>query len=170
MLGITVIALVFVLSGLTVVALAMRSGRRPGPKDARKAKRSRRRAMTGPAVIAVAFGLGIPALVMAYNAGSQSKGAPGGLSLTASQQKGRQIFAKNCSTCHTLGAANAVGKVGPSLDAIIPVIPDQKARIAFIDDAVANGRARGMGQMPKGLIDGTDQAQVSSFVAAAAGR
>lgn len=167
MLGLIVIVLVFVLGGLSVVALAMRSGHKATAKGA---KRSQRLALAGAGIVTLAFGLGIPGLVLAYNADNQSKSAPGGIELTASQQEGRQIFAKNCATCHVLAAANAVGRVGPSLDVIIPPIPDKKARIGFIDDAVANGRARGRGQMPKGLIDGTDQAKVSDFVATAAGR
>lgn len=167
MIGLLAIILVFVLAGLAVVALAMRTGRKA---NAKPSKHSQRLALLGVAMVTLAFGLGVPALVLAYNAGSQSQGAPGGLQLTASQQEGRQSFAKNCATCHTLAAANAVGRVGPSLDAIIPPIAGKKARIAFIDDAVINGRARGMGQMPKGLIDGTDQAQVSDFIAEAAGR
>jgi len=166
-LGLIAIVLAFVLIGLITVALAMRNG----PKiDAKSGKSSQRLALLGAGIVTLAFGLGIPALVLAHNADTQSKGAPGGVKLTASQQDGRKIFAKNCSTCHTLAAANAVGKVGPSLDAIIPPIPDKKARIAFVNDAVVNGRARGMGQMPRGLIDGTDQAQVADFIAAAAGR
>lgn len=168
MFGLVVIVLIFVVSGLTVVALAMRTGRKAStPKSA---KRSQRFALVGAGVVVLAFGIGIPALVLVYNADSQSKAAPGGIQLTAAQQDGRQLFAKNCATCHTLAAANAVGRVGPSLDAIIPPIPDKEARIAFIDDAVVNGRARGQGQMPKGLIDGTDQDQVSDFIATTAGR
>lgn len=167
MIGLVVIVLVFVVAGLTVVGLALRSGRK---STSRTSKRGQRFALLGAALVTLAFGIGIPALVLAYNADSQSKAAPGGIELTAAQQDGRQIFAKNCATCHTLAAANAVGKVGPSLDAIIPPIPDKEARIAFIDDAVVNGRARGQGQMPKGLIDGSDQAQVSDFIATAAGR
>ena len=167
MLGLIVIVVVFVLMGLTVVALAMRSGNQPTPKSP---KRRQRLALAGTGIVTLAFGLGIPALVLAYNAGNQSKDAPGGIELTAAQQEGREIFAKNCSSCHVLAAANAVGRVGPSLDEIIPPIPDKKARIRFIDDAVTNGRARGMGQMPKALIDGTDQAKVSDFIATTAGR
>lgn len=170
MLGLIVIILVFVLAGLAVVALAMRNGRSAGPKSATSARSSQRMTLIGGAVAALAFGLGIPALVLAHNANSQSKGSSGGVKLTASQQEGRKVFAKNCATCHVLGAANSVGRVGPSLDAIIPPIADKKARIAFINDAISNGRARGMGQMPKALIDGTDQQQVADFVATAAGR
>lgn len=170
MIGLLAIILAFVLAGLGVIALGMRSGRKARPRTARGARRSQRLTLVGAGVVALAFGLGIPALVLAYNASTQSKGAPGGQELTAGQQDGRQSFAKNCATCHTLASANAVGKVGPSLDVIIPAIADEKARIAFIDDAVVNGRARGQGQMPKGLIDGTEQAQVSDFIATTAGR
>lgn len=166
MIGLVVVVLVFVLAGLTVVGLALRSGR----KRSRKSTKAPRIALIGAAIATLAFGFGIPALVLAYNAGSQSKGAPGGVALTAAQQDGRKTFSKNCATCHTLASANAVGKVGPSLDVIIPAIADEKARIAFINDAVSNGRARGQGQMPKGLIDGTDQAQVSEYIAVTAGR
>lgn len=176
MIGLIAVVLVFVLAGLTVVALAMRTPRRSGgsvraggPGDRRRG-RSRRLGFIGAGVVALAFGVGIPALVLTFNADSQSKAAPGGVELTASQQKGREIYARNCAQCHTLASANSVGKVGPNLDRIIPVIADKKARIAFIDDAVVNGRARGQGQMPKGIIDGTDQRQVSDFIATTAGR
>ena len=166
MIGLVIFVLVFVLAGLTVVGLAMRSGRKRSPKPARTS----RVALVGGAVATVAIGLAIPALMLAYNAGSQSKAAPGGIELTAAQQEGRKSFSKNCATCHTLASANAVGRVGPSLDVIIPAIAEEKARVAFINDAVINGRARGQGQMPKGLIDGTDQEQVSDFIATTAGR
>ena len=169
MIGLVAIILAFVLLGLAVVGLAMRTGR-PRKPSARSAKRSHGRAMLTMGATLVAFGIIVPALVLTYNADSQSKAAPGGLALTASQQKGREIYARNCASCHTLAAANSVGKVGPNLDTIIPAIADKKARIAFIDDAVTKGRARGQGQMPSGLIDGTDQKQVSDFIATAAGR
>lgn len=170
MLGLIAVILVFVLAGLSVVAVAMRSGRKPGVRDARGQRRGQRLGLIAVGAITLAFGIAIPALVLMFNAGSQSKAAPGGVELTAFQQNGREVYAKNCATCHTLAAANSVGKVGPSLDAIIPQIADKKARIAFINDAVVNGRARGQGQMPKGLIDGADQAQVADFIATAAGR
>ncbi len=167
MLGLIVIVLVFVALGLTAVGLGLRTGQKANRRPSRKGQRS---ALTVTLVATAAFGLAIPALVMAYNAKSGSKGAPGGVQLTADQQHGRKVFARNCSTCHTLAAANGVGKVGPSLDAIIPPIASKKARIAFVNDAVTNGRARGQGQMPRGLIDGTDQQDVADFIATAAGR
>lgn len=167
MLGLIVIVLVFVLLGLGVVGLAMRSGRKA---DAKPSRSSQRALLLVAGVTTLAFGIAVPALALSHNHDSQSKSAPGGLELTASQQHGRRVFAKNCSTCHTLAASNSVGRVGPSLDSIIPPIADKKARIAFIEDAITNGRARGQGQMPRGLVDGTDMQDVADFVATAAGR
>lgn len=172
MIALVLVVLTFVLLGLGVVALAMRSGRRTGPPGGggRRGRGPSRGAVVGFTIVALAFGVGVPALVMAYNGGNQSKVAPGGLELTASQQHGRQLFTRNCGSCHTLAAANGVGKVGPVLDDIIPKIADEKARVAFIDDAIKNGRARGNGQMPKGVVDGQDAEDVASFVAVSAGR
>lgn len=167
MIALLVVVLAFIFVGLAVVALAMRSGRRTSPTST---KGARRLLFAGTAVVTLAFGIGLPALVLAYNGNNQSKVAPGGLQLTASQQHGRQLFAKNCATCHTLAAANAVGKVGPILDNIIPPIPAKKDRIAFVENAITNGFARGNGQMPKGVVDGSDETEVADFIAVAAGR
>ncbi len=167
MIPLLIVLFIFVGLGLGVVALGMRSGRRPAGKGS---KGGRRLAFVGTGVVALAFGIGVPALVLGYNGGEQSKAAPGGLQLTAAEQHGRQLFTKNCSTCHTLAAANAVGRVGPILDDIIPPIASKKDRIAFLKDAITNGRARGNGQMPKGVVDGTDEDEVARFVAVAAGR
>jgi len=115
------------------------------------------------ALVIALFGAGIPLLLLFNNSGNQAKSAPGGIELSDAQLKGRELFAKNCATCHTLRAANAVGKVGPDLDALRP--PE-----GLILDAVAKGRARGNGQMPSQLLDGQDAKNVASFVATVAGR
>ncbi len=167
MISLVVIVLAFVLTGLTVVALAMRSGRK---STSRATKKGQRLTLIGAIAVTLAFGIGLPAIVLAYNGGDQSKAAPGGLKLTAAQEHGRQLFTKNCANCHVLAAANAVGRVGPVLDDIIPAIASEKDRIAFLKDAIRNGRARGNGQMPKGVVDGTDEDEVASFVATSAGR
>lgn len=167
MIGLIAVVLVFVGIGLTVVALAMRSGRKP---DAKATKRSQPAVMAGAGLVMLAFGLGVPAFAITYNNASQSKEAVGGISLTADEQEGRIIFSEKCATCHQLDAANAVGRVGPDLDAIIPPIAKEEARIAFINDAITEGRARGNGQMPAGLVDGENQDQVAAFIARTAGR
>jgi mono/diheme cytochrome c family protein len=113
---------------------------------------------------------------MANNNDSDAKKAPGGVTLSSAEEHGRVLFAKNCSTCHTLAAAHGAGKVGPNLDVLIAGIngasPSDsiKNRVTFIEDAIKNGRARGSGQMPAELLDGQDAQDVANFVAQVAGR
>jgi mono/diheme cytochrome c family protein len=156
--------LLFLVLGLAVVFIALGSG----PRGARtqlhgQSRAGRRTAVVLTGLVTLAFGVGIPVAVIAANNKNQSHEATGGVELTKFQQKGRSIFAKNCSTCHTLRAANAVGRVGPDLDAIRP--PK-----ALVLDAIKNGRARGTGQMPAELVDGEDAKAVAEFVAVTAGR
>jgi cytochrome c551 len=97
------------------------------------------------------------------NGNDHAKRALGGVDLSASAERGRSTFAKYCATCHTLRGANAVGRVGPNLDALRP--PK-----ALVLDAIKKGRARGNGQMPAMLLQGQDATDVADFVAAVAGR
>ena len=76
---------------------------------------------------------------------------------------GRQLFAENCSNCHQLAAANAVGKVGPNLDVLRP-------NAALIEDAVRNGRAAVPARCPPGLLSGQQLKDVAAFVEASAAR
>lgn len=157
-------AIGFVLIGLTVVFFAFGGGVRGARENIhRQGRAGRRTALVVTGVVIVVFGVGIPAVVIAANDRHQSRQAPGGVALSSFQQNGRKVFARNCATCHTLAAANAVGKVGPNLDEIRP--PK-----GLILDAIKSGRARGRGQMPAELVDGQDAAAVASFVAATAGR
>jgi mono/diheme cytochrome c family protein len=164
MVATTAFVLGFVVVGLATLFVAM--GR--GPKGARNvlhAGASPRGSSVswGIAVVAAVIGLGIPALILAHNSGAQEKQGPGGVDLTASEIHGRQLFAKNCATCHTLAGAAAVGKVGPNLDEMRP----PKALVA---NAIAVGRAQGQGQMPSLLLTGNDARDVAEFVDAVAGR
>ncbi len=154
----------FVVIGLSVIFVAFSGGGRRGRRGRRGPSRGYRRtvgAVTGLVIIVI--GVAVPALVLANNSDNQAERAPGGITLTASQERGRSIFARDCATCHTLRAANAVGRVGPNLDQLHP--PK-----ALVLDAIAKGRAQGRGQMPAGLVDGQDAQDVASFVAAVAGR
>jgi mono/diheme cytochrome c family protein len=173
----TAFLLGFIAIGLTVVFVAFGGG----PKGAREQLHSQSRTGSRAVVIivglfALLIGIGVPALVMANNNDSESKKAPGGVELTDAQQHGRILFAKNCSTCHTLSAAHSAGKVGPNLDVLIAGINGAntqetiKNRETFIEDAIKNGRARGAGQMPAELLDGQDAQNVANFVATVAGR
>lgn len=158
-------AIGFVLIGLSVVFFAFGGGVRGARHELlhRQGRAGRRTALAVTGVITVLFGIAIPTVVIAANDNHQSNQAPGGVKLSSLQQHGRQVFAKNCSTCHTLAAANAVGKVGPDLDVLRP----PKALIA---NAIKLGRAQGKGQMPAELVDGEDATAVAAFVEATAGR
>jgi mono/diheme cytochrome c family protein len=151
----------FVVVGLVVVAAAFSGGRRNAERPAGPSRRGRRGVALLVGVVVLALGIAIPALVIA--AGRTTDKAPGGVKLNAADESGRDVFAQRCATCHTLRAANAVGKVGPNLDQLRP--PK-----ALVLDAIKNGRARGQGQMPAGLVDGQQAQQVADFVAKVAGR
>jgi mono/diheme cytochrome c family protein len=177
MVAATAFLLGFIAIGLTVVFVAFGGG----PKGAREQLHSQSRSGSRAVVIVVSLfalliGIGVPALVMAKNNDTESKKAPGGVTLSAAEQHGRTLFAKNCSTCHTLAGAHSAGKVGPNLDVLIAGIngasPQEtiKNRVTFIQDAIKNGRARGSGQMPAELLDGQDAQNVANFVAQVAGR
>jgi mono/diheme cytochrome c family protein len=160
----TALIIIFVAIALTVLFFAF-GGSARGAREQLHSQTTLARKMTfaGVALVIVVFGVAIPLLLLFNNSGKEAKSAPGGIQLSNAQLKGRELFAKNCATCHTLHAANAVGKVGPDLDALRP--PQ-----ALILDAIAKGRARGNGQMPSQLLDGQDAKDVASFVAAVAGR
>src|SRR3954452_10196590 len=173
----TVFVLVFVALGLTVLFLAFGGGPRGAGEGLPTPSRGGHRAAgAGAPLVSLLIGVGVPALVLAANNNTESKRAPGGVKLTDAEQHGRTLFAKNCSTCHTLPAADSAGKVGPNLDVLISGIngsspPETiKNRVTFVKDAITHGRARGSGQMPAGLLDGQDEQNVANFVARVAGR
>src|SRR3954471_6212973 len=150
----------FLVVGLIVVAAAFSGGRRTADRPPGPSRTNRRWVAILVGVMVLALGVLVPALVIA--AGRDSKKAPGGVNLTAADERGREVFAQRCATCHTLAAANAVGKVGPNLDQLHP--PK-----ALVLDAIEKGRARGQGQMPAALVDGQDAQEVATFVDKVAG-
>lgn len=158
-----VFVLAFVALGLGVVGLAMRSGRRKKPEAAGPSRAERRVTLAAAALLTLALGIAVPAIVMVDNSNSSAEDGPGGVELTAAQADGRQLFARNCATCHTLDASNSVGRVGPNLDQLRPPVE-------LTLDAIEKGRARGMGQMPAELLTGPDARHVAEYVAAVAGR
>jgi mono/diheme cytochrome c family protein len=155
-----VFVLAFIVVGLGVVLAAFGGSRRRSAGGPGRGSR-RATAVTVGALI-VATGLALPAVSLLINHDNQAS-ATGGVKLNAAERNGRVLFARNCSNCHTLAAANAVGKVGPNLDQLRPPA-------ALVVNAVTFGRARGNGQMPAGLLTGEDLHDVAAFVGAAAGR
>jgi cytochrome c551 len=165
MIAALVFVLAFVVLGLSVVFLAFSGGPRGAhERRARPSRASRRAVAAGTVMVVLGLGVAVPLAVAVVNGNDHAKHAPGGVAdLTEAEVNGRAVFAKYCATCHTLKASNAVGKVGPNLDVLHP--PK-----ALVLDAIKNGRARGRGQMPAGLVDGQDAQGVASYVAAVAGR
>ena len=167
MIGTIVFVLIFLGVGLAVVLAAMRSGRRPAASDG-PSRASRRATGFGVGLLILVVGLGLPALVLAVNANNHAKNGPGGVDLNASQVTGRELFTKNCSTCHTLAASNAVGRVGPNLDELASVQGSAGAKLIL--NAIQNGRAGGRGNMPANLVQGQEAKDVASYVSAVSGR
>jgi mono/diheme cytochrome c family protein len=163
MIAAVIFVLAFLVLGLGVLAFAF-SGR-AGARYRRDAptRAGRRFVAVMVTIVILLLGVAVPLAIGVVNSNDHAKSAPGGVDLNAAQTNGRGVFARYCSTCHTLKASNAVGKVGPNLDVLHP--PK-----GLILDAIAKGRARGQGQMPAGLVDGQDAQDVAAYVAAAAGR
>jgi cbb3-type cytochrome c oxidase subunit III len=94
--------------------------------------------------------------VAAYVAGVA--GVPGmGANLTS----GKDIFAANCGSCHTLADAGTTGKVGPNLDQLMP-------DLARVQRQVTNGGA----VMPafKGKLTPAQIKAVAKYVSSVAGK
>jgi cytochrome c551 len=97
----------------------------------------------------------------------------GGIKLNAAEKNGRELFGQHCGVCHTLAAANAVGKVGPNLDILKPAQ-------STILNTIANGclpnppkgsneACLGQGVMPSDVVEGRDAQDVAAFVSKVAG-
>jgi mono/diheme cytochrome c family protein len=160
----------WVLLGLGVFFVAMRGGPRGARRSLHSESKAGQRAVTLGVLVLVAFGLAVPAIVLAFNGEHKASVAVGGLHLTAAQQRGRDLFAQACATCHTLAATKSVGRVGPNLDIRVGEnIATAAGRKALVENAIAEGRARGLGQMPAGLYTGREAKEVAEFVSAVAG-
>jgi mono/diheme cytochrome c family protein len=165
-----VIVLVWVLLGLGVFFVAMRGGPRGARQALHTESKVSRRAVVVAVVVLFAFGLAVPALVLAFNGNDKASVGVGGVHLTAKEQRGRELFAHTCSVCHTLAATKSVGQTGPNLDIRVGSdISTVAGRKALVLNAIEEGRARGLGQMPALLYQGKEAEEVAAFVAAVAG-
>jgi len=162
--------IVWGLLGLGVFFVAMRGG----PRGARQAlhtdSKVGQRFVTFGIVVVFAFGLAVPAIVLASNGANKAGVAVGGVQLTADEQTGRDLFSHSCAVCHTLSATKSVGRTGPNLDVRVgDDIATAAGRKALVLSAIEEGRARGLGQMPAMLYQGKEAQDVANFVAAVAG-
>jgi mono/diheme cytochrome c family protein len=120
----------------------------------------------------VVFGVALPVLMLTGNH-SNASAQVGGIKLNAAEKNGRELFGQHCGVCHTLAAANAVGKVGPNLDILKP------AQTTILN-TIANGclpnppkgsneACLGQGVMPSDVVEGRDAQDVAAFVSKVAG-
>jgi mono/diheme cytochrome c family protein len=164
--GTVAFVLAFIILALSVLAVAMRAGRRRSAGSRGETPGTRRAWGIGLPLAGLLIGVGLPLWVVLANSSSHAKQAPGGIELTQAQADGRHVFAIRCANCHTLAASKAVGRVGPNLDQL----NGGNVPKALILDAIKNGRARGQGQMPAGVVDGQDAQNVADYVSRVAGR
>jgi mono/diheme cytochrome c family protein len=162
--------LFWVLAGLTVFFLAMRGGPRGARRSLHTESKAGQRLVLAGVALLFAFGLVVPVLVLAANGANKDSVGAGGVHLDAEQQHGRVLFGESCASCHTLAGADAVGRIGPNLDVRLgSQIATEAGRRALVLNAIAEGRARGLGQMPALLYQGRDAESIAAFVAAVAG-
>lgn len=154
----------WIVLGLILVVIAMygSAGRARERTLQSQSRRGRRVTALVIATVFVVMGVAVPALVVASNEDDNRAGAAR-VELTPAQQRGRELFGQSCNQCHTLAAANTVGKTGPDLDRLKP-------NKAVVLAAIEQGRARGMGTMPADIVQGQEADDVASFVAAVAGK
>jgi mono/diheme cytochrome c family protein len=160
----------WVVLGLAVFFLAMGRGPRGARKSLHTESKGGQRAVMLAVVVVFAFGLVVPALVLAFNGANKASVGSGGVHLDAEEQHGRVLFSQSCAVCHTLAATKSQGHVGPNLDVRLgSQIPTEGGRRALVLSAIAEGRARGLGQMPALLYQGRDAESIADFLAAVAG-
>jgi cbb3-type cytochrome c oxidase subunit III len=111
-------------------------------------------------------------------------GTGGIASGNADQQAGQKLFQSNCASCHTLAAAGANGKVGPSLDAAFAYDRKQGFKDSSIENVVLDQIRLGSGPiqsgipgketseptMPANIVTGQDAVDVAAYVGAVAGQ
>lgn len=142
-------------SGIAAYGVRPRPGGRSGPWP---------RWVWGSVTVAVlSLVVAIPVAAVVFGRGDNRRESDTGLVLSDQQMRGREIFAQSCKRCHTLGDIGAASTIGPNLDALPPTF-------GVVVDAVVNGRARGRGQMPRGLADRQGAEAVADYLVAVAGR
>jgi mono/diheme cytochrome c family protein len=161
--------------GILVFFVASRGGPAGARDTLQTQTRGGRKAMSLIfAVVYIGFGIALPLVFLKGNSANAS-GQISGIKLTSGEKTGRELFGAHCGVCHTLAAANAVGKVGPNLDTIQPSQD-------LVVHTIANGcfqtpppsdtasTCLGQGNMPALILQGKQAQEVASFVAKVAGK
>ena len=175
MLGTWLFVAFWVLLGVSVFFVAVRGGLGGARATFQSQTRGARRA-AGWIFVAIYVGFGV-ALPLGFLVGNHSNANAqvGGIRLTPAEKTGRETFGFRCGVCHTLAAANAVGKVGPNLDVIQPssslvLHTIQYGCLQSPPTPTAPTNCLGEGNMPANIIQGKQAQQVAKFVAAVAGK
>ncbi|HEV3389762.1 MAG TPA: hypothetical protein VG057_12170 [Solirubrobacteraceae bacterium] len=170
MLAVLLFAAFWVVLGVGVFLLGARRG--PSASGREPGWRGRRTLGWVMAVTYIAFGIVLPTVFLIGNR-NNANGQVGGIKLTAAEKRGRVIFGERCALCHTLAAANAVGKVGPNLDTIQPT--EQLVLHTIMYGCLQNPPSGsqeaclGEGTMPADVVQGVDATDVAKFVSKVAG-
>lgn len=165
----------WVVLGLGLFLIAVRGG--PGGVRAalQTQRREGRRALNVSFLVAyVGFGIVLPVVFLTGNHANASAQFHG-VKLTAAEKSGRELFGQHCGICHTLQAANSVGKVGPDLDQIQP--SEALTLHTIVNGCLQNpspSESRetclGQGTMPGAILQGKQAQDVAQFVSAVAGK
>jgi mono/diheme cytochrome c family protein len=174
MLGVSLFIAFWVVVGFAVFAIAVRGG--PGGARAalrQRGSRSSRAFAVTMLLLYIGFGVAIPAIFLRGNSANAS-GQVSGVKLTAADKRGRDLFGERCGLCHTLAAANSIGKVGPDLDVLRPsyqVVLNTINNWCLPNPPPGQNQLACLGQgvMPAGIYAGRDARQVADFVAKVTG-
>ncbi|MGO9820447.1 MAG: c-type cytochrome [Solirubrobacteraceae bacterium] len=170
-LAVAIFVAFWVVLGLGMFLLASRRGR--GPSATGQRRGSNRFIGIVFAFMVLGFGIALPAAILIGNH-VNANAQVGGYKLTSAEKTGRELFGQHCAVCHTLAAANAVGKVGPNLDTVKPTA-------SLVLHTINNGclpnapsgsaqQCLGYGVMPSNVVTGNNARDVANFVAQVAGR
>ncbi len=170
----TILFLAFwvVLAGGLFVIAARGGTRGARPTVPTQSRGGRKAAGVIFAVIYIGFGVVIPLTFLVGNRANASSQV-GGIRLTPTEKRARTLFGQNCAQCHTLAAANAVGKVGPNLDQLKPpaslVLNTINNGCLQAAPPNSNQQCLGQGVMPAQVLSGRDARDVAAFVGRVAG-
>ncbi len=174
-LGVALFIAFWVVVGFSLFFVAIRGGLGGARTTLQTQTRGARKAAGGLfAIVYLGFGVALPVVLLVGN-NANSSSQVGGIKLTAAEKTGRELFGEHCAVCHTLAAANAIGKVGPNLDTIQP--PKELVLHTIEYGCLQNPPSSsspetclGQGTMPAGILQGKDAQDVADFVAKVAGK
>lgn len=171
MLAVGIFIAFWVVVALGLFLIASRGGR---PRIGRGATRGATRSALLLFVVTTAvFGIALP-ILMATGNHSNANAQVSGARLTSAERSGRELFGQHCGVCHTLSAANAVGKVGPDLDVLRPdagtvLRTIQNGCLPNPPSSDSQEICLGQGVMPADVVTGVRAEQVAQFVARVTG-